>query len=416
MHVDIFTAGSFASGAPHHIFDELRAASPVHWIEEPPQIRTGFTCPPQVVSGPGYWAVTTHAGVTHVSRHPELFSSWLRSTEIPDPLNETDLDMIRLMLLNLDPPAHSKIRRIIQPTFTPASIRHLEPAVVDCARQTVKRIVDRDEFDFVEEVAAEVPVTVLADLLGMPREDRHLLAAWSDQVVAVTDPDITGGGQQRTVAAFAEMYAYAHELAADRRRQPGDDLISLIVNAQVDGERLSEFEFDMLWVLMVVAGNETTRNLLSGGLLGLIEHPAEERRLQQDRSLLRSAVEEMLRYVCPVNHFRRTATEDTELLGQPIRAGEKVVMYYCSANRDEQVFADPHRFDVGRTPNPHLAFGTGPHLCLGVALGRLEARAVFDELLDQPRRLQPAGPVRRMRSTFISGIRQMPVAWVAGGR
>lgn len=414
MHVDIFTADAFADGPPHHIFDELRAHSPVHWIEEPPQIRTGFTCPPQVVSGPGYWAVTTYEGVTHVSRHPELFSSWLRSTEIPDPLNETDLEMIRLMLLNLDPPQHSKLRRILQPTFTPASIRRLEPAAMECARQAVKRIVDRDEFDFVEEVAAEVPVTVLADLLGMPRADRHLLAGWSDQIVAVTDPEVTGEGQQKTVAAFAEMYACAHELATDRRRRPGDDLISLIVNAEVDGERLSEFEFDMLWVLMVVAGNETTRNLLSGGLLSLIEHPAESRRLRDDRALLAPAVEEMLRYVSPVNHFRRTATTDTELLGQPVRAGEKVVMYYVSANRDERVFPDPHGFDVGRQPNPHLAFGTGPHLCLGAALGRLEARAVFDELLNQAGPLHLTGPVHRMRSTFISGIRTMPVAWEAG--
>ncbi|MBV8693820.1 MAG: cytochrome P450 [Actinobacteria bacterium] len=394
---------------PYETFAHLRATSPVHRFPEPTRKILGFNGQWVESTGPGYWAVTRHADVVHVSRHPELFSSWLGGTQIFDPPNQMELDNFRQMMLNMDPPQHSKLRRIVQKAFVPRAIERLKASVDANAAEIVDEFAAKGGGDFVEEVAADLPLRVLADLLGVPREDRHLLFDWSNRLIASDDPEFGGGDPLQFAAAFMEMFSYGNDIAEDRRANPRDDLVSVIANAEVEGERLTQVEFNMFWMLLVIAGNETTRNLLSGGTLALIEHPDQRDRLIADRELLPTAIEEMLRFVTPVIHFRRTATEDTEVAGQPIAAGDKVVVYYVSANRDEDAFDRPDEFDVGRTPNEHVAFGVGPHFCLGAHLARQEIGAMFGLLLERTPRLALAGPVERMQSAFIHGIKHLPV-------
>ncbi len=259
------------------------------------------------------------------------------------------------------------------------------------------------------EVAAELPLRVIAEMLGIPEADRHQVFEWSNTMVASDDPEWQRSPEEAQAAAMS-MYAYANELALQRRDDPSSDLVSVLMRAEVDSEQLTEMEFDLFFLLLAVAGNETTRNLISGAMLALIEHPEQWRRLRQERSLLDSAVEEMLRWVTPVMQFQRTAQQDTSIAGVPIAAGERVALYYVSANRDEEVFAEADRFDVGRTPNEHLTFGGGgPHFCLGASLARLEIRCMFEVVLDRLPDIELSGPVRRLRSNFLNGIKSMPV-------
>ena len=406
---DLGSSSTYLGGMPYETFAHLRATSPVHRFPEATRKILGFNGEWVESTGPGYWAITRHADVVHVSRHPELFSSWLGGTQIFDPPNQMELDNFRQMMLNMDPPQHSKLRRIVQKAFVPRAIERLKESVDENAVEIVDEFAAKGGGDFVEEVAAELPLRVLADLLGVPREDRHLLFDWSNRLIGSDDPEFGGGDPLQYAAAFMEMFSYGNNIAEDRRANPRDDLVSIIANAEVDGERLSQVEFNMFWMLLVIAGNETTRNLLSGGTLALIENPAQRDRLVADRELLPTAIEEMLRYVSPVIHFRRTATEDTEVAGQAIAAGDKVVVYYVSANRDGDVFERPDEFDVGRTPNEHVAFGVGPHFCLGAHLARQEIGAMFGLLLERTPHLELVGPVERMQSAFINGIKHLPV-------
>jgi cytochrome P450 len=404
IDVDLFQPDSWADGVPHAVFDKLRAEDPVHWCEETPV--PVFDAP----AGPGYWAVTRYDDVVEVSRHPDVFSSHRGGTQIFDPPTAEDLAIQQQMLINMDPPEHSTLRKIVSGAFTPRAVATLREQIEAHARSIVDAVADRgdQEFDFVPAVAAELPLLVLADVLGVPRADRHLLFDWSNRLIGALDPEY-GGGIEDFQAAFMEMFAYGHGLAEEKRAHPTDDVISTIVNAEVDGERLDEIELDMFWELLVIAGNETTRNLVSGGLQALSEHPAEKARLLADLAGLPVAIEEMLRYVTPVVHFRRTATRGTALAGRPIEEGQKVVVYYVSANRDEAVFDEPHRFDVARSPNSHLAFGNGPHFCLGASLARLEIRVLFEELLTRVPGIEVCGPVQRMHSSFINGVKHLPV-------
>ena len=406
---DLGSSATYLPGVPFETFAHLRATSPVHRFPEAPRKLLGFNGEWVDSVGPGYWAVTRHADVVHVSRHPELFSSWLGGTQIFDPPNQMELDNFRQMMLNMDPPQHSKLRRIVQKAFVPRAIERLKESVDENAAEIVDEFAARGGGDFVEDVAAELPLRVLADLLGVPRDDRHLLFDWSNRLIGSDDPEFGGGDPMQFAAAFMEMFSYGNDIAEDRRANPRDDLVSVIANAEVEGERLTQVEFNMFWLLLVIAGNETTRNLLSGGTLALIEHPDQLERLVADRDLLPTAIEEMLRFVSPVIHFRRTATQDTEIGGQPIAEGDKVVVYYGSANRDGDVFERPDEFDVGRTPNEHVAFGVGPHFCLGAHLARQEIGAMFSLLLDRAPRLALTGPVERMQSAFINGIKHLPV-------
>jgi cytochrome P450 len=270
------------------------------------------------------------------------------------------------------------------------------------------------EFDAVEDLAAELPLLVLADLLGMPATDRHLLYRWSNHLVGFDDPEYGGGDIDVYRGIMAEAFAYALDLAARRRAEPTDDLVSMIANAEVDGQRLSDREFCSFWLLLVVAGNESTRHMIAGSLQALAAHPAERARLASGAVEVSTAVEELLRWVTPIMQFRRTATRDTELSGQRIAAGDKVVLYYVSANRDAEVFAAPDRLDLGRDPNPHLAFGIGPHFCLGAHLARLEVGTLLTALRPHLHRFELTGPVVRLESNFVNGTKSMPARFAGG--
>jgi cholest-4-en-3-one 26-monooxygenase len=331
-------------------------------------------------------------------------------TTINDP-SPDGLAMVRTLMLNMDPPRHTAYRKIVATGFTPAIVRTLEPRVREIARKIVDDVAALGRCDFVARVAAELPLQVIAEMLGVPQEDRHRVFDWSNRLIGFDDPEFSTSLEDGRQAA-AEMFAYAQGLALERKQHPRDDVISLLMQSEVDGNALTEMEFDAFFILLSVAGNETTRNLISGGMLALIEHPGERRRLLADPSLTATAVEEMLRWVTPVISFRRTAMRDTELHGQTIRAGDKVVMFYPSANRDDEVFADAGRFDVTREPNPHLAFGGGGrHFCLGASLARLEIRVLFEELLRRLPDIELDGAPRRLRSNFINGIKTLPVRY-----
>ena len=391
--IDLADPDRFIAGVPHDAFKLLRAEAPVFWHPES--------------RGAGFWVISRYEDVVAVSKDPATFSSARGGTNIFE-LSDEELAVVRTMMVNMDPPGHTKYRRLVNQGFTPRMVARLEPHVRDVCRRVVDAVAAKGACDFVVEVAAELPLQVIVELLGVPLADCHKVFDWSNRLIGFDDPEFQTSTDDGKVAA-SELWAYANQLALERRQRPREDLVSVLMQAEVDGERLSEMEFDSFFLLLSVAGNETTRNLIAGGMLALIEHPTERARLLADPSLLPRAVEEMLRWVSPLIHFRRTATRDTELRGQAIRAGQKVVLFYPSVNRDETVFPEPERFDVGRTPNEHLAFGIGEHFCLGASLARLEIRVMFEELLGRLPDMELAGPVRRLRSNFINGIKHMPV-------
>jgi cholest-4-en-3-one 26-monooxygenase len=388
---DVYARG----GMPHDQFGWLREHEPVFWHEGDSE--RGW---------PGFWAVTRHEDVVHVSRHPELFSSSARLA-LFDELAEEDISLQRLMMLNQDPPEHSRRRSVVNRGFTPRAIGALELHIRDICRRLVDEV--PAEADFVRDIAATLPLYVICELLGAPVEDRSKIFEWSNMLIGGDDPEFQRSREDGQEAA-AQLYAYANELAAQRRESPRDDIVTKLLQPDEHGNELTEDEFDLFVLLLSVAGNETTRNAASGGMLALFEHPAQWRRLRDDAALAGTAVEEIVRWVTPVNLFRRTATRDTELRGRRIGEGDKVVVFYGSANRDENVFASPDVFDVGRDPNPHIGFGGGgPHFCLGAHLARLELRVLFETLLDSAPNIELSGNVRRLRSNFINGIKEMPV-------
>ncbi|MEX0666550.1 MAG: cytochrome P450 [Acidimicrobiia bacterium] len=389
---DLFDLSLFESGPPHEVFRRLREESPVCFLPEP--------------DGPGYWAVTGYDDVFEVSRHPQLFGS-NPNTMIKDV--DGDGGGAGEIMLNQDAPRHTQLRKLVNRGFTPRQITILEPRI----REIVSRLLDaaaaNGAFDLVTEVSVELPLQVIAELVGVPEDERHTVFAWTEKMMSIDDPDL-GGTIDDARAAMAEMFAYADRLCGERTGGDGADLLSVLLAAEVDGDRLTQMDVDLFFMLLMNAGSETTRNLVTGGVNTLFEHPEQRARLAADPELLPSAIEEMLRWVTPVMHFRRTARADTELGGQAISAGDKVVMWYVSANRDDAAFEHPDRFDVGRTPNDHVAFGAGgPHFCLGASLARLEARVMFEELVTRFPDLEPAGPPRRLRSNFIHGIKELPV-------
>jgi cholest-4-en-3-one 26-monooxygenase len=392
--VDVYDPDIYVRGVPHDGFRLLRTEAPVHFHKEG-------------TVGRGFWAVTRYADVLAVSKDPGLFSS-RSGTNIPD-YSQQDLSVIQLMMINMDPPQHAKYRKLARMGFTPRMVNKIEPLVRRAAADILDRVQATHEFDFVREVSAELPLIVLSDIMGVPQADRAKLFDWSNRLIGFDDPEFQTSLEDGKQAA-AEVWMYANQLAMQRKAAaPDADLISALVHAQVDGDKLTDMELGCFFLLVAVAGNETTRNLISGGMLTLLEHRDQRDRLIADPSLIPSAVEEMLRWISPVMHFRRTVTRDTELHGQQLRAGDKVVVYYISANRDEEVFADGHRFDVARAPNEHLAFGAGEHFCLGASLARLEIKIMFEELLRRLPDVALAGPVRRLRSNFINGWKSIPV-------
>jgi cytochrome P450 len=315
---------------------------------------------------------------------------------------------LALMMLTMDPPRHTALRSLVSKGFTPRQVARLNNHIADMARRIVDDVVERGECDFVDDIAGALPSYVIAELLGIPLDDGRRLY----ELTEIMNTGVVGDPQAKE--AQMQMFMYGTELAARKRAVPGDDIATSLLEAEVDGERLTDFEFNMFFLLLINAGGDTTRNLVAAGILALMEHPAERARLAADPSLLPTAIEEMLRYTSPVTVFTRTATKDTELRGIPVRTGDRVAMYYPSANRDEAHFADPDEFDVGRSPNHHLAFGGGgTHFCLGANLARVEAAAIVPEVLWRMKDLELAGPVERVRSTLMNGIRSMPVRFNA---
>ncbi len=391
--LDLSDPASFAQGFPHALFRRLRRDAPVAWHQG------------DVHGGPGYWVLSRYEDVKFVSKHPELFSS-VPGTQIQDFTKEEMLGPPSM--IGMDPPAHARYRKLVSRGFTPRAIRDLEPHTHQIVRAILDRVAPKGGCDFVTDVAAELPLQVIAEFLGVPQEDRHKLFHWSNRLIGSEDPEY-GTSQDESRGAALEMFGYANGLAEARQRARGEDLVSAILHGEVAGERITMPEFDSFFLLLAIAGNETTRNLISHGMWLLIQHPEARERLIREPALLPGAVEEMLRYRPPVMYFRRTATRDVELRGKRIRAGEKVTLWYPSANRDEEVFASPDLFDITRTPNNHLAFGVGEHFCLGSHLARLEIRVIFEHLLRRLPDIELDGEPRYLRSHFIDGVKSMPV-------
>ncbi|HET9477161.1 MAG TPA: cytochrome P450 [Dehalococcoidia bacterium] len=391
--VDIYDPDVYVRGVPHAAFRFLRREAPVYWHPEP--------------GGPGFWAITKYDDLVRISLDSATFSS-ARGTNIPD-LPEDALRIIQMMMVNMDPPKHTQYRRTVSKGFTPKVVRELEPRIRSVATGIIDRVAARGRCDFVTDIAAELPLQVIIELMGVPQEDRHQVLEWTNQMIGAEDSEYAQMPAEGKLAAM-QVFNYAHHIAAEREREPQDDIVTTLVNAEPGGERLTRPEFAAFFMLIAVAGNETTRNLISGAMRALIEHPEQRAKLQADPALIPVAVEEMLRWVTPVMHFRRTAARDAEIRGQKIREGEKVVIYYSSANRDEDVFPDGDVFDTARSPNDHVTFGGGgAHFCLGSNLAKLEIRVMFEELLRRLPDIELAAPVQRLRSNFINGIKHMPV-------
>ncbi len=405
---DLTATDAYVAGPPHGTFDLLRAAAPVAWNDEKPrmqtssELRTGLPAP----VSPGFWVVTSHPLVEEVSKSAERFSSALGGTTLHT-ADAISLASMRLMMLNMDAPEHVRLRKIVAPSFSPRSVSALREFVIDQCRDIVDGLVGSGSVDFVDTVAKEITTRILARMLGMPQADRHLIVKWSDALIGYEESE-QKGDPQRTVATLMELFQYGREVRQLRRAKPTDDLMSQIANAEVEGERLTDEEFCWFWMLLIIAGNETTRNSLSGAVIALQQHD-----LWQDfarpESLTPAAIEELLRYVSPVMQFRRTATTDLTLGDQHIRAGDKVVLYYGAANRDPAVFAQPHNLVLSRDPNPHLAFGIGPHFCLGTRVARLQMATMLNELVTRFPYLKIDGEIERTRSTFIAGVNHLPV-------
>ncbi len=388
-------------------FKTLRDESPFQFFEE--RVIENAPFPP----GPGYRAVTRHDDIWHISRNPQLFCSGKGSNigDLPVEMNEFFGSMI-----NMDDPKHFRLRNIVSRGFTPKEVGRVEDQVKTRAKRLVDELLERfpkGECDFVEEIAAPLPLGIICDMMGIPEEDHKKIFHWTNVILGVGDPEFVGSYEELMSVAL-EMFMYAQALGESRVANPQDDVTSAMMNAVVDGERLTAQEFGSFFILLVVAGNETTRNAISHGMKLLTDHPDQKAIWFSDfETHTKSAVEEIVRYATPVIHFRRTATEDTEIAGQKLAAGDKVVMFYSSGNRDERVFDDPFKFDVTRPVTPaQVGFGAGgPHFCLGANLARREVAVMFDEIRRRMPDLRITGEPAYLQSAFINGIKRMPCAW-----
>ena len=394
--VDLSDSRSYVPGVPHQYLAYLRKHDPVHWQDEE--------------GGPGFWAVTKYDDCVTVNRDYERFSSQRKGT-MPFELTEEEIAQQSLMMLNMDPPLHTRYRRLVNKGFTPRMVRDLEESIHRTADRIIDTVCEKGEADFVTDISAELPLQVIAELLGVPHDERHNMFDWSNRMVGSEDPEY-GITAEDALQAAMELYGYASELFAKKRIDPHGDLMSALTQVEMDGERLSDMELELFFLLLTVAGNETTRNLMSGALHAFFQFPDQWQRLVADRSLVASATEEMLRFVTPVMNFRRTATCDLELRGTQIKEDDKVVFFHTSGNRDEDYFSDSQTFDITRDPNPHIAFGGGgPHFCLGANLARIEIRIMFEHLADRLPDIHQNGDVQRLQSQFINGVKHLPVAF-----
>jgi cholest-4-en-3-one 26-monooxygenase len=387
-------------GYPHPEWAWLRRHDPVFRYERP--------------NVDPFWAITKHADIIEIGKQPELFLNAPRmavfTRDLPPPAEGQSRH-----LLNMDPPDHARYRRVTSHWFTPRAIRSMDDKVARVTREILDDAAEKSSGDFVRDISARITIAVIAEMLGVPRDDWHLLFRWTNEVIAPQDPEFQRGTPHETLErARMELFTYFHELAERRRREPSDDIVSVVANGQVNGASLPPVELLSYYFLLVVAGNETTRNAMTGGMLALLENPGEWAKLRHNPGYLDGAVEEIVRWTTPVIQFARTATQDYVLRGKTIRKGQSVCLFYPSGNRDEEVFADPFAFRVDRDPNPHIGFGMGEHVCLGAHLARLELRHAFAQLRERLEHCELSGPVERVRSAFVGGIKRAPMKWQFG--
>jgi cytochrome P450 len=403
--IDLANPDSYVDSVPFDWFDHLRHDHPVMWHPERSPNR-------------GFWAVTRYQDLTAVHMDWETFSSEIGAVAMEE-LDAEQLE-IRKSMLETDPPRHTELRKICTKRFSARGVGKYEDWIRDVARGVLDHALANEDLDFVTEISRELPIRFLCSIFTVPQEDAPRLISWGDQMIANQDPEISAAVPDmvdteeyrflpfRSPVAL-EVFEYADRQRDMRVAEPADDVIQALVVAQQE-DRLNEREFHNYFSLLMIAGNETTRHTISSGMLALMEHPDQLRLLQDEPERIPVAVEEILRWATPVLHFRRTATRDVELGGQTIKTGDKVVTWYISANRDDDMFPDPYRFDVTRQPNDHVTFGPGgPHFCLGAHLARLETKVLFQELLPRLASIELTGPVRRIRSNFVNGIKSMPV-------
>jgi cytochrome P450 len=394
--IDLSDHDAFVERVPHEWFAYLRREDPVHFNPEP--------------DGPGFYAVTRYHDIREVHRNPAIFSSEIGGTSLED--LEPDQVEARKSMIDMDPPRHDELRAIIARRFTPRAVQVWEDAVRTVTDRVLDTALEQTEFDFVAEIASEIPMQVFAEILGVPQDERRHIIELGDRLLGNQDPEYAQPTDDShrllpfSSPAALEMFEFGRKMAAVRREHPKDDIVTQLA---LD-EHLSQRDFDVYFVLLATAGNETTRHTITHGLLGLLEHADQLERLRRDPALFKPAAEEMLRWATPVHHFRRTATQDTELAGTEIPAGAKVTTWFVSGNRDESVFDDPDAFDVGRTPNKHMAFGPGGiHHCMGAHLAKLEIRITFEELLKRVDTIELTAKPERLRSNFFNGVKRMPV-------
>ncbi|HXQ21309.1 MAG TPA: cytochrome P450 [Candidatus Acidoferrales bacterium] len=356
--------------------------------------------------------ITKHADIIDIGKQPESFLNAPRLAVFTNDLPPPEEGVAR-HLLNMDPPDHARYRRVTSGWFTPRAIRAMDGKVERVTRAVLDGAAEKTDGDFVRDVSARITIAVIAEMLGVPRRDWELLFRWTNEIIAPQDPEFQHGAtpEETLNRARLELFTYFNDLVTERRARPTDDIVSVVANGQVNGASLPPVELLSYYFLLVVAGNETTRNAMTGGMLAFLENPAEWQKLRANPSLLESAVEEIVRWTTPVIQFARTATRDYPLRGKTIRAGQSVCLFYASGNRDEDVFDQPFRFRIDREPNPHIAFGMGEHVCLGAHLARLELRHAFAQLRQRLEQCELVGAVARVRSSFVGGIKRAPMRW-----
>ncbi len=397
---DVIGPSTFAAyGYPHAAWKRLRAEAPIHWFDLP--------------GGVGFWAVTKREDIVAISKQPNRFLNAPRLAIFEEGAPVEGPRTMARHLLNMDPPEHAEFRRTASGWFTPRAIKRRADEVNRIASDLLDEMRQKQQGDFVADFTAPLTLHVLADMLGVPREDWRLMFRWTNQIAGSSDAEYQTGDEPISGVEDARhgLFEYFSDLSAERRKSPRDDMVSVLSNAAVNGEPMPPFELMSYFMLLVIAGNETTRNAASGGLLALIENPGEWERLKRDHGLVDSAVEEIVRWTTPVIQFCRTPVEDVEMRGQRIRARDSMCLLYPSANRDEDAFEDPDVFRIERRPNPHLGFGIGEHFCLGANLARLELRVIFRQLAERLDAVELDGPFERMRSSFLGGVKRMPIRY-----
>ncbi len=404
MAIDLSDPDAFLSGVPHETLDLHRSDDPVKWLEATP--RHG------IAPGEGFWSATSHEHVSEVLRRSDVFSSFEQGIRMEEHGPES-LAVERRMLIMLDPPDHTQLRLTVNKRFLPRMIGEMRAGVERITTETLDRVIGDGRCDFVDDIAVEIPLLVIADLLGVQSEDREDFRRWSDAIVSTEDPDLAVDPAE-SVRAMRDMMAYGREVLARKRKDPGDDVLSVLATAESADGTLTDDRLLMFWYLLLIAGNETTRNALSNAMVGFDAYPDQWELLRNDPDThVDGAIEEILRYVSPVHHLRRTALEDVQLGDHVVKAGDRVVAWMTAANRDPAVFHDPHRLDITRDPNPHVAFGLGTHFCLGAHLARLELDVVLRALVERMADLRVVGKPQRVRTNFLNGMKSLPVEFTA---